>query len=71
MPYVHIHIDFDEFEDEDLIEHLESRGYTCTKDSVTGMEGLGRIEHLAVCGQTEAARAEALALVSAEIGRPI
>lgn len=47
MPYVHIHIDFDEFEDEDLIEHL------------------------AVCGQTEAARAEALALVSAEIGRPI
>jgi hypothetical protein len=71
MPYVHIHIDLDEFDDDDLIEELESRGYTCTKDSVTGLEGLERVEHLAICGQLEAARAEAMQLVSATIGRSI
>lgn len=71
MPYVHIHIDLDEFDDDDLISELESRGYTCSKDSVTGVEGLERIEHLAVCGQLEIARAEALQLVSTAIGRSI
>jgi hypothetical protein len=71
MPYVHIHIDLDEFDDDDLIEELESRGYTCTKDSATGLEGLDRVEHLAVCGQLEIARAEALQLVSTAIGRPL
>jgi hypothetical protein len=71
MPYVHIHIDLDEFDDDDLISELESRGYTCTKDSATGLEGLERVEHLAVCGQIEIARAEALQLVSKAIGRTI
>ena len=58
MPYVHVEIDLDDFDDDDLIEELESRGYTCSKDSVTGVEGLERIEHLAICGQTEIARAD-------------
>lgn len=71
MPYVSVHIDLDDFDEDDLIEELESRGYTCTKDAVTGVKGLERIEHLAVCGQLEIARAEALQLVSAAIGRPI
>ncbi len=71
MPYIHIHIDFDEFDDDDLISELESRGYTCSEDLMTGVEGLDRIEHLVVCGQLEAARAEAMQLVSAAIGRPI
>lgn len=70
MPYVSVHIDLDDFDDEDLIKELESRGYTCSKDAA-GFEGLDRIEHLAICGQLEIARAEALQLVSAAIGRPI
>lgn len=71
MPYVHIHIDLDEFDDDDLVEELESRGYTCTKDSATGLEGLDRIEHLAICGQSDVAKAEALKLVGDAIGRPL
>ena len=71
MPYIHVEIDLDDFDDEDLIKELESRGYACTEDSVTGLEGLGRIEHLVVCGQLEVARSEAMQLVSAAIGRPI
>ncbi len=71
MPYVSVHIDLDEFDDDELVEELESRGYACSKDAVTGVEGLDRIEHLAVCGQLEIARTEALQLVSKAIGRPI
>lgn len=71
MPYVSVHIDFDDFDEDDLIEELESRGYTCSKNSVTGVEGLDRIEHLAICGQLEVARTEALQLVSRAIGRSI
>lgn len=71
MPYVSVHIDLDDFDDDDLISELESRGYTCSKDAPAGVEGLDRIEHLAICGQLEIARAEALQLVSAAIGRSI
>jgi hypothetical protein len=72
MPYVHVHIDPDDFDTDDLIEELESRGYTVSKNS--GTEALGsldHIEHLAICGQIEIARAEALQLVSKAIGRPL
>jgi hypothetical protein len=71
MPYVSVHIEFDDFDEDDLVEELESRGYTCTKESVTGLDGLDRVEHLAICGQIEIARAEALQLVSKAIGRSI
>lgn len=73
MPRINIdvNVSLDEFDDDDLIEEMESRGYTCTKDSATGLEGLDRVEHLAVCGQLEIARAEALQLVSTAIGRPL
>lgn len=72
MPYVHVEIDLDDFDDDDLISELESRGYTCSKDGSTDSLGsLDHIEHLAICGQLEIARAEALQLVSAAIGRPI
>lgn len=69
MPYVSVHIDLDEFRDDDLIEELESRGYACIKNSQGEIGDLNHVEHLAVCGQLEAARAEALALVSNAIGR--
>jgi hypothetical protein len=73
MPYVHIDIDPDEFEDDELIEELESRGYfVIQKDGSTNSLGdLGHIEHLVICGQIEHARAEALLLVGRSIGRPL
>lgn len=75
MPYVSVDIELDEFDTDDLIEELESRGYTCSKSrkapDLGGLGDLEHIEHLAVCGQLEIARAEALQLVSAAIGRPI
>jgi hypothetical protein len=71
MPYVSVHMEFDDFDEDDLVEELESLGYTCTKESVTGLDGLDRVEHLAICGQIEIARAEALQLVSKAIGRTI
>jgi hypothetical protein len=72
MPYVSVHIDLDDFAEDDLVEELESRGYTVSKNS--GTEALGsldHVEHLAICGQLEIARAEALQLVSKAIGRTI
>lgn len=71
MPYVSVDIDLNDFDDDDLIEELESRGYLCVKDAVSSLNGLERIEHLADCGQLEFARAEALQLVSKAIGRTI
>lgn len=71
MPYVSVRIDFDDFDEDDLVEELESRGYTCTKNAPAGLDGLDRVEHLAICGQLEIARAEALQLVSKAIGRTI
>lgn len=73
MPYVHIDIELDEFEDDELVEELESRGYTVfNKDGTTDPLGnLDHIEHLVVCGQIEHARAEALLLVGRSIGRPL
>lgn len=77
MPYVHIDIAPEEFEDDELIEELESRGYSVThKDDTTDLLGnslgnLDHIEHLAICGQIEHARAEALLLVGRIIGRPL
>lgn len=73
MPYVSVDIDLYEFDTDDLIEELESRGYACSKHKrktdLGGLDDLEHIEHLAVCGQAEAARAEALELVSKAIGR--
>lgn len=28
MPYVNVHVDLDDFDDEELIEELETRGYS-------------------------------------------
>lgn len=75
MPYVHVEIDLDEFDTEDLIEELESRGYTCSKHKreadLGGLGDLEHIEHLAICGQLDVARKEALQLVSKAIGRTL
>lgn len=33
MPYVNVHIDSEDFDDEDLIEELESRGYSVNQEA--------------------------------------
>lgn len=76
----YIHIDLDDFDDDDLVEELQGRGYLCEKKvQVVAAGGLielskndfEHIAHLHVCGQREAARNEALALVSGVIRRDL
>ena len=71
MPYITVeaHVDLDEFDDEDLVEELESRGYVCSKNAIEGLPDVAYIEHLATCGLVAEARREALDLVSKTIGR--
>ena len=72
MPYVSAHIDFDEFDEDDLVQELESRGYRVSKTNDTEAFGdLEHVEHLALCGLIADARNEALELVGKAIGRPI
>lgn len=66
---VDVEVDLGDFDDDDLIDQLELRGYVVSK-GVTRHD-FERVEHLATCGQIEAARAEALALVGEAIGRPL
>lgn len=33
MPYVNVHVDAEDFDDEDLIEELESRGYSVNQEA--------------------------------------
>ena len=74
MAYISVHVDMDEFSESELIKELESRGYSCVK---TGSPefldpeqiiDFDRIEHLAICGQKDAARTELLAAVGSAIG---
>ena len=72
MPYVSVDIDLDEFDEDDLVQELESRGYRVSKTN--GTEALGDLEHvkhLVLCGLIADARNEALELVGKAIGRPI
>ena len=72
MPYVSVDIDLDEFDEDDLVQELESRGYRVSKTN--GTEALGDLEHvkhLALCGLIADAQNEALELVEKAIGRPI
>lgn len=72
MPYVSVHIDLDEFDEDDLVQELESRGYRVSKTNDTEALGdLDHVEHLALCGLISDARNEALELVGKAIGRPI
>ena len=77
MPYVSVHIDLDEFDEDDLVQELESRGYRVSKAhepaTLVDLEhvDLEHVEHLALCGLIADARNEALELVGKAIGRPI
>lgn len=78
--YIRIYVDLDEFDDEELADHLRSNGYSVSKqaghtgvaDSLTLEEDeLNHIETLALCGQAEAARELVISRVSEAIGRPL
>lgn len=86
MPYVEVHIGIevlDEFTHDDIADYLRKRGYYVSDSSmaphdhdanpenVFDPDELNHIETLAVCGQIDAARTEALALVGNAIGRAL
>lgn len=64
MPYITVeaHVDLDDFDTDDLIEELESRGKGGNISSP--IIDLARIEHLIVCGQIEQAKAESWAMIT-------
>jgi hypothetical protein len=81
MPYIQVHIDIEDFDEDDIVEHLEGCGYTVTKNA-TGLAGyssgytlgefeLNHIEHLITCGLTDFAKEEALGFVCKAIGRSV
>ena len=47
MPYVHVDINLSEFDDDELIEEVESRGYEVFEDnSGEALDALTKIYHL-------------------------
>ena len=75
MPYVNLWIDNDEVieetDDDDLIEALKSRGYSCFKSGSSGDNVFASVEHLLDCGMADAAKQEALMIVSKILGRTL
>jgi len=75
MPYVNVWIDNDEVieetDDDDLIEALNSRGYSCYKGGSSSDNVFASVEHLLDCGMVDTARAEALTIVSKILGRTL
>ena len=72
MVYARVDIDLNDLADDDLIEHLRSRGYSVAEEGQQLPEDdLARIEHLADLKLTEQARTGALAFVGMAIGRTI
>ena len=72
MPLVSVHIDFDEFDDDELVKELEIRGFRVSKAQEPATLGdLEHIKRLALCGLLADAQNEALELVEKAIGRPI
>lgn len=79
---VDVDVDLDEFEIEDIVEYLRHQGYTVNGNAVTAeaaVDGdnhidtadLDHIYTLAVAGQLDVAKQEALQVVGKAIGRPL
>jgi hypothetical protein len=76
-------VSLDEFEDSEIAEYLRQRGYfvsgsrTIFNDqegdspNILDPDELDHIETLLVCGQMDAAKSEALALIGSAIGRTL
>jgi hypothetical protein len=83
-PYVSADVDvsLDEFDTDDIVEYLRHNGYTVTGNAVCEQTvpeasnhidtaDLDHIYTLAVCGQIQFAKEEALQVVGKAIGRPL
>lgn len=68
---VDVDVHLDEFDIDDIVEYLRDNGYQVSKDAAPPEGDLEHIYTLAVAGQMDAAREEALKLVSNAIGRPL
>ena len=76
-------VNLDEFGEDEIAEYLRHRGYYVSATSaaphdqdgdpenVLDPEKLEHIGHLALCGQLDAARSEALSLIGTAIGRTL
>jgi spore coat polysaccharide biosynthesis protein SpsF (cytidylyltransferase family) len=75
MPYVSVYVDthdiIEELEDDDIIEVMSNRGFSCFKGSISGDNVFASVEHLLDCGMADTARAEALTIVSKILGRTL
>ena len=68
MPYVSVHVDLDDFDDDDLIRELENRGYECAKSGALRASIDSRVDHLLDCGMDKAAAEELLQLAEQSRG---
>lgn len=68
---VDVDVDLDQFELEDLADYLRHNGYQVSKDASLPAGDLDHIYTLAVAGQMEFAKQEALKLVGESIGRQL
>lgn len=73
--YVSVRVDLDQFDDDDIHDEFTTRGLSVKAgggdEPAFTQDDLDEIEHLAVCGLTEPARALALELVGKAIGRAL
>jgi hypothetical protein len=47
MPYIHVDVDLEEFDDDEIIDEVKSRGYTVIEDGPSDTnEALTKIYHL-------------------------
>lgn len=68
MAYVRVEIDLDEFDDDELVDELETRGYDCTKGEPKTIDGMARVEHLAMCGLKADALTELISITEKSMG---
>lgn len=68
MAYVQVDIDASEFDDDELVDELESRGWSCSKDKAKTLSGISRVEHLVLCGFKADAISELIRAAEQEMG---
>lgn len=68
MAYVRVEIDLEEFDDDELVDELVGRGYDCTKNEPKMLNGMARVEHLAMCGMKSDALAELINITEQSLG---
>ena len=69
---VDVEYDLSDVDEQDLVDELGSRGYSCVENTFSGQNldhiDLDRISHLVWCGQKQAALVELTQMVESSIG---